>query len=384
VDAGRVRVTAKLVKTSDGYQLWSQTFDRELKGVFAVQDEIAAAVVEALKVQLLAGRAPTSREFRTKDPQVYSSYLQGRQLQRKDSMRDWANAGAAFERALALDPDYAPAWAALAHSVYFTQGNAGPSLEAIMAGKARALAAAEKAVALAPDLADGYVSRGELRIFVKRDWAGAQADMARAVAINPGDPESLWTSARYVLGPIGQLPEALAQARRASELDPLSYKPWSTLSALYLASGQLAQARATAERSLELEPKQDSGVICLAMVELLEGRPAEALKTARRSDDRVFQLQFEAMARHSLADRAGSERALQTLITEHSHDSPYQVANVYAWRGEADLAFHWLDRSFEQNDGGLFDLRLDPPLQRLERDPRHAALAARIGLPPAR
>ncbi len=381
VDAGRVRVTAQLVKTADGFRLWSQTFDRELKGVFAVQDEIAAAVVEALRVRLLAGRAPTSREFRTKDPQVYSSYLQGRQLQRRDSLGDWGRAEAAFRRALALDPGYAPAWAALASSIYYTHGNSGPTLQGILAAKAQALAAAEKAVALAPDLADGYLARGQLRLFVGRDWAGALADMSRAIALNPGEPEALWTNARYVLGPLGRLPQALAEARQSSALDPLSYKPWSTLSALYLATGQLTLARSTAERSLELEPKQDSAVVCLAMVDLMEGKPAAALADVRRTDARVFHLQFEAMARHSMGDRARSEAALQTLIAEHAQDAPYQVASVYAWRGEPDQAFRWLDLAFERHDGGIIDLRLDPPFRRLDGDPRYARVLTRLGVP---
>jgi serine/threonine-protein kinase len=382
VDAGRVRVTAQLVKTSDGYHLWSQTFDRELKGVFVVQDEIAGAVVEALRVRLLGGRAPTSREFRTREPQVYSLYLQGRQLQRRDSLSNWLKAEEALQKALALDPGYAPAWAALAMSIYYAHGNAGPTLEAVMAGKAQAIAAAERAVALAPDLADGYQARGQLRLFVERDWTGAQADMGRAIAINPGEPDTLWTNARYVLGPMGRFPQALAGARQASDVDPLSYKPWSTLSALYVASGQLGQARSTAERSLELEPKQDAAVLCLAMVDLLEGKAAAALKTIQRTDDRVFHLQFEAMARHTLGQRPASEAALQALIAEDAQDAPYQVASVYAWRGEADQAFHWLDLALERHDGGIIDLRLDPPFRSLERDPRYARVLARLGLPP--
>jgi TolB-like protein/tetratricopeptide (TPR) repeat protein len=382
VDRGRVRVTAQLVRTTDGSHLWSQTFDRELKGVFSVQDEIATSVVEALRVRLLAGRAPTSREFRTKDPRVYSLYLQGRKLQRRDAGANWRESQEALEKALALDPAYAPAWALLASAIYYNHGNAGPTLQSIREGQARALAAAEKAVSLAPDLSDGYLARGKLRLFVGRDWTGALADLERAIALNPGDPDALWTSARYLLGPTGQLARALAQGQRASELDPLSYQPWSALSALYLADGKLALARSTAQRSLELEPRQESAAICLAMVELLEGKAGAALEAVKRTDERVYHLQFEAMARHTLGDRERSEAALRALIAEHHQDAPYQVASVYAWRGQVEEAFHCLDLAFEQHDGGLTDLRLDPPFKPLERDPRYAALLGRIGFPP--
>jgi len=382
VDAGRVRVTAQLVKASDGYHLWSQTFDRELRGVFAVQDEIAAAVVEALRVKLLSGHAPTSREFRTKDPQVYSLYLQSRQLQRRDARKDWIRSEQLLQQALALDPGYAPAWAALAAALYEIHGNTGPSVEALQAGQARALEAAEKAVALAPDLADSYTARGQFRLFARRDWQGAQADMARAINLNPGDPDALWHSARYVLGPMGQFEEALAQARRASELDPLSYKPWSSLSALYLGTGQLAQARATAVRSLELEPSQWSGLVCLATVELLEGHPEAALEVIRRVEEPVFRLEYEAMARHAMGQRAASQKALQALVAAHAQEAPYQVACVHAWRGEADEAFRWLDRAFEQKDGGILDLQIEPFFVSLHGDPRYASLLARLGVTP--
>ncbi|MCM2333261.1 MAG: protein kinase [Anaeromyxobacteraceae bacterium] len=381
LDGTRVRVTAQLVKTADGYHLWSQTFDRELRGVFAVQDEIAAAVAEALRVQLLAGRSPSSKEFRTRDPQVYSLYLQGRQLQRGDARGDWRRSEAVLTRALDLDPGYAPAWAALASALFENHGNLGPSAEAVQAGQARALAAAERAVALAPDLADGYTARGQHRLFARRDWAGASADMARAIVLSPGDPDALWRNARYVLGPAGRLEEALQQARRASELDPLSYKPWSTLAALHLGAGQLAQARAAAVRSLELEPSQWSALTCLATVELVEERPGAAIEVIRRIDEPLFQLQFEAMARHRMGQPRASERALQALVAQHAQDAPYQVATVHAWRGEADEAFRWLERAVDQGDGGVLDLRLEPFFRPLEGDPRYRAVLARLGLP---
>jgi len=381
LEGGRVRVTAQLVKTADGFHLWSQTFDRELRGVFAVQDEIAAAVAEALRVRLLAGRAPSSREFRTRDPRVYSRYLQGRQLQRHDGHQDWKRSEEALEEAVALDPAYAPAWAALAAAIFELHGNTGPTLEALQQGQARALAAAEKAVDLAPDLADGYAMRGQFRLFVRRDWAGARADMARAIVLSPGDPDALWRNARWVLGPAGQLEEALVLARRAAELDPLSYKPWSTLSALHLGAGQLPQARAAAVRSLELEPTQWSALTCLATVELLEGRPEAALETIRRIDEPLFVQQYEAMVRHTLGDARASERALQALVAQHAHDAPYQIAAVHAWRGEADQTFQWLGRALEQGDSGILDIQLEPLFRRVVDDPRYRATLDRVGLP---
>jgi TolB-like protein/tetratricopeptide (TPR) repeat protein len=381
LDGARVRVTAQLIKAADGYHLWSQTFERELKGVFAVQDEIAAAVVEALKVKLLPGRMPSSREFRTSNPAVYDLYLQARKLQRRDHGPEWISSEPILQRALALDPDYAPAWAALAISLYNNHGNEGPTRQAIRAGREQALAAAERAVALAPDLADGYMARGELRAFITRDWKGALADMERAGTLNPGDPEVLWRQAMYVVGPLGRFTQAIAYARQASERDPLSANPWSTLSCLYLATDQLPLARSTALRSLELDPQGDTAPICLATADLLDHKPAAAIQTIQRTGQEVFQLQFEAMARHDLGQRQESDAALAALKARHAHDAPFQIACVHAWRGEKDEAFSALDRAFELNDGGLQGLKLETLLRNLRDDPRYPALLARLELP---
>jgi tetratricopeptide (TPR) repeat protein len=372
----------QLLDTADGRALWTKVIDREVEDVFAVEEEIAAAVVDALHVRRLPGRALAGRALRTRSPAAHAAYLRGRKLLMVEALREVEGAEAAFRQALALDPDYAPAWAGLALAVYYTRGNDGPSLQLLEAGRAEALAAAEKAVALAPDSAEGYLVRGNLRLWIRFDVTGAFADMRRAVAINPGDPDGLRTIAREVLGATGQFTQGLADARRACELDPLSHKPWSTLSGLYLATGQLDLARSTAERSMELQPKQDLAIYDLAMVALLKGQTGEAIEIARRTDEPVSRLMFEAMGRHSEGRREDSEAALQRLVAENAQDAAFQIATVHAWRGEPDQAFQWLDRAVDQRDGGLTELNLEPAFQRLERDPGFPRLLARLGLVP--
>ena len=380
-DASRVRVTARLVRTEDGRHLWSQTFERGLTGVFAVQDEIASAVVSALEVELLRGREPTSREYRTSDPEVYSQYLQGRRYARRDTVATSRLAAAGFQRALDLDPNYAPAWAGLAKATYYGWGNVSDSASDLEAAKTRAEQAAERAVALAPRLAEGYDARAFLRIGLRHDWAGGRADMERALALSPGDPSIMWSFAKTVLGPTGRFEEGVALARRASQLDPVAHAPWSTLASLYLALGRLELARSAALRSLELEPEQDSAPIYLATAELLDHRPEAALAAIRRSVEKLFATQFEAIAYHELGRPREAKAALDKLIAGHSVDAPFQIACVYAWRGEADLAFEWLDRALVQRDGGLADLRMEPLLRGLRQDPRFKAMARKIDLP---
>ena len=163
--------------------------------------------------------------------------------------------------------------------------------------------------------------------------------------------------------------------------DPLSPSPWTALSWLYLASGQVALARHTALRSLELLPEQESAVLFLAYADLLDGKPAAALETMKRAKEPIFQRQFAALAGHEAGQPQEAEEALAWLVRDHGHDAPFQIASVYAWRGEADRAFEWLDRAVADNDGGLGDVKLDPLLAKIRPDPRFRALLARLSLP---
>jgi len=380
-DGTRVRVAAQLVKVDDGYHLWSRTFDRELADLFAVQDEIAAAVVQALRVKLLAGRSPRSRLHWTASPEAYAQYLLGRQLDRDDLAGEAQLAVASYRRALDLDPTYAPAWAAMSQAIFWGYANVDGPASGQQAARAEAMAAAEQAVALAPELAEAYSARGFLRTIIGWDWAGARSDFERAVALDPGNSEIRQGYARNLLAPIGLLAEARAGALLATRLDPLSNSAWTSLAAIHLAEGDLDRARQAASRSLELRPKQDFPATYLALVELLEGRPEQALQAAQQCAAELFRLQLSAVALHDLGRRAEAQVALDQLIARHATQGPFQIATVHAWRGELDQAFRWLDRALAESDGGLMDLRLDPLLRGLYADPRFASLCSRLHLP---
>jgi len=376
----RIRITAQLIEAAGGYHLWSQTFDREVTGIFAVQEEIAGAVVEALKVELLAGRQPSSRPYATAVPEAHNQYLLGRQLMRRDTTKGVRQAVAAYQAAVQLDPGYAPAWAGLALATFWADGNMGDTPGQIAEGRARARAAAERAVALDPGLSDAFAARGFLRVTMDRDWAGGQGDLERALNLNPGDPELLWRYGRDLLGPVGRLDEGVAMARRAIELDPLSAASWSALAALYLGAGQPELARTAAERSLQLTPEQDTGPIYLASAELVLGRPKEAMAAIRRCPEVLYHQQIDAVALHDLGRTAEAHAALDELARGHAQDAPFQIACVHAWWGDADRAFEWLERAYAQHDGGLLELRMEPLLGKIRGDPRFERLAARLGL----
>ncbi len=375
----RVRITAQLVDLRNGYDLWSESFDRELADVFAVQDEIARAVVAALKVKLLAGHGPTTRDHRTANSAVYTQYLLGRQFYSRFTEDDERRAVEAFEKTLALDPSYAPAWSALAVELSnmaereTTQAGATAMMQ-------RARRAADKAIALAPDLAEGYAARGLLRAYLDWDWRGAEEDMDRALALAPGDAD---TQRRYgvLLGMLGRDDEAIAATRRAADLDPLVPANWGNLAGLYMARRELAPARSAIDRALEISPEMAVALQVAPLLLLLEGHPERALASTPRGPE-PLRLACIAMGQHTLGHARESQQALDTLTSRYGDAIPLAVAGVYVWRDELDRAFEWFDRAYARHDMGLariHDFEVVSPA--LRGDPRFRALLRKIGLP---
>ena len=369
-----LRVTAQLVRVADGYHVWSETYDRELKDIFKVQDEIAAAVVTVLKVKLRSLQAFTS-QHRTDNLDAYNAFLAARQYFAHQSPASNRRAEKALRNAIELDPGFAAAYAELATVEETTADYGDPAT-----GVARAFAAAEKAIVLAPDLADGYAARGRLRYLHRFDWAGAEADFAKARALDPNLPE---VYRRYggLLASLGRLPEAVAAERRAIELDPLSQLAWAHLAEYLTHSGQFAAAHEAATRALELDPDMPDALLQLCRMELLQGRAHEALAHAQRLAEEDDSLLCTAMTEHSLGHVMESERALRSLIAKYGRREPLAVAEVQAWRGDTDDAFQRLDRAFAQSESGLTSVTYNRVFASLRTDSRYKVLLRKLNLP---
>jgi eukaryotic-like serine/threonine-protein kinase len=377
----RLRVTARMVNVRDGFQLWSETYDRQLTDIFAVQDEIAAAVVGALRLRLERSARKIAGRRRSAHPEAYTQYLLGQQFINRLTHKDDLRAVSAFEKAVEIEPGFAPAWAALANAIHRVADFAKTSA-AVADGFDRALAAAERAIALDPNLVDGLVVRGYLRTRLLWDWMGARVDFERALEVSPANPEAHRGYARHLLAPLGALDEGISHLRKAIEIDPLSPRAWSNLGALSTFRGDLDEAKTALNRSLEIAPDQMYAHGVLGIVLLLEGRPAEALEVFERSTEEEFRLRGSALAHYDLGDDASSRRDLDRLIEECATHAAIQVASVFAWRGELEQAFAWVDRARAQRDPGLPDIAVDPLFRKVRDDARYQAALRALNLPP--
>ena len=372
----RVRITAQLIEAAAGTHLWSQEFDGDVGDTFAVQETIANAVVAALRLKLLP---PAKRDSRGVNGEAHDQYLLGVTSLAKGSGEGYGRAVEALQRAVGLDPNYAQAWAALASALYLAADQSATWDPKVEWPKARA--AAEKAIALAPDRADGYAARALLRQNLLWDWPGARSDMERARALNPGTP-GLLEEYGALLTTLGRLPEAVGALQQAALLDPLSAELPTLLAIAYLGGGEFSLAEAAARHGLELSPEHGRAARTLGFALLLQNRAGEARAAFQRSSNEFFRTMGDALVEHSLGHAAASQRALDFILAQpYVRKASYQVAQIYAWRGQADLAFEWLGHALEARDPGLTHLKHDPVLRSLRGDPRYAALLRELNLP---
>jgi serine/threonine protein kinase/TolB-like protein/Tfp pilus assembly protein PilF len=367
-----LRVTAQLIRVDNGYHVWSETYDRKLEDIFKVQDEIAGAVVTALRVHLLPQQPAAQDTLRTDNLEAYNLYLEGRQNYNQGNAAGYENAVTAFRAATALDSHYAAAYAALALAQFFVAVNTGST-----ADYESALAAAEKAIALAPGLAAGYSARGFVRAIYRFNFAGAQVDLDRAVTLGPRDADVLHRSA-VLLAILGKLPAAIAREEQALALDPLSAEISMRLGFFLVADQQLARARPLYARALAIAPNSIRARSNLGDLELLENRPDQALAAFRKNEDEGFSLAGRAKAEYSLGNAEASQGILKQMIARNDAN---EIACVYAWRGEKDQALEWLERAYVQRDVGITWIKINPFFRSLRGDPRYKALLHKMKLP---
>ena len=369
-----VRITAQLIKAGTDTHLWSQTYDRKLEDIFAIQDEIAADVVKHLKITLL-GAAPKAR---TTDPEAYALYLQAVQLGRQFTAEPFQQSDALYRKVLAIDPRYAPAWYGLARNF----GNeTGQGLLPVKEGFAQAREAAVRALAIDPDYAPAHAQLGWIVMYSDTDLAGAAQHLERALALDPADQSVLTTSAT-LLQSLGRLDEALALEEAAVRRDPVNVTVLFNLGFHQRMAGRLDAAIASFRTVLSLSPSNGGAHCQLGVALLLKGDAKGALAEIEQETSEIYKMIGLPMAHYALGRKADSDAALAALIAKYEKDGPSNIASVYAFRGEADQAFEWLDKAVEYGDGGLGEIVTDNLFDKIQADPRWLAFLRKIGKAP--
>jgi len=371
-DGNQLRITAQLIKAEDGYHIWSETYDRELKGVFAIQDEISSAVVEALKVTLL-GEAPKARET---NPEAYANYLRGGYFYNLRNEENYKKAVTAYQSALAIDPDYAPALAGLSE-VYLEQADFG-HINAIE-GMVLSRSMAERAISLDPGSADAWASLGRIRWGYDWDWEGAREADQKALELAPGNVNVITQSARLA-STFGDLETTIKLNQYATELDPLSLRPIANLGLSLREAGRLEESEAAYRRLLTLNPNYAGVYQALSVTLIRKGQAEEALQQARLEPSKIWKGYALTIAYAALNDTQNADDFLSTFITDYGSVGAYQVGEIYAFRGEIDLAFEWLERAYAQRDGGLTGLLTDHHYSSLYNDPRWEPFLIKLNL----
>ena len=378
-DGNHIRITAELIKANDGFQLWSQTYDREIKDIFAVEDEIALAATEALRVTLLGGNGhPVASNLRSANPEAYQAYLQANYLLgRGRSKEDLGKALAYTDTAIKLDAKYASAWALRATVQNWM---ASLSLTDVTEGFRKARDDAEQAIALDPASASGYLALARTQLYYDWDWDIANTCLNKAAALEPGNVEIFRIHGR-LSEVLGNLDEAVKWAEGAAALDPLRPNDYLGLGYLLYEAGRYNEAQADLQKALDLNPQAAFAHVYLSKILIAEERPQAALAEIEKEPNELEKLTGLALAYHALGRERDSSDALADLIAKHDTDSAYQIAQAYAFRGESDKSFEWLERAYKQRDPGLPQIKTEPLFKNLHHDPRYTELLKKMRLP---
>jgi eukaryotic-like serine/threonine-protein kinase len=372
-DGQQLRITAQLVRASDGAYMWSHTYDRALVEIFKVQDEIADEVCQALRVALVYGHQAGNRE---PDVRAYNLVLEGDYFKARRSLGDVEKAAQLYQQAIDIEPDYALAWARLASAYMGEETLTGPPSED---QNRRVLETLDRAMSLDPNLASAYYTRAGFEMSVTWNWSAMQADDERAREIDPRF-ELLPTAFGDIALLYGEAERAIVLYRQGLSRNPLGPYTWHALGEALCAADHLRECLQARLTLLELQPEYDGINSSVGIARLFLGQPAAALEAVKHEPRQDYKLRSLAIVYSALGQRTESNAALKSLTAGFAARAPYGIAEVYAYRGEANDAFRWLDRAYREHDMGMLHLKTDPLLRALHRDPRFGALLSRMRL----
>ncbi len=373
-----IRVTAQLIRADNGFHLWSKTYDREFKDVFKVQDEIAGAVVDALKLQLMHDSSSPAEHRDSTTPEAYQQYLLGKQLYNVGAEETDLRAIAALRQVTRLDPSYLPGWTLLARAIGDHATFVEDDVAAVSRGLDEAVAAADTAVRLAPTRADGFAARCRVQSW-RLKVRNARQDCRRAVELEPENRDAQRSAAtlRRFMG--GDTVQQIGLYRRETVEDPLNPTSWMNYGSA-LAELDLVAAVAAIQHALQIAPERTGGAMALSALYLRQGKADLALAAARREANEAYRLYALALDELALGRRADAAKHRDELITKYASTAAYQIAEIYATSGDKHVALDWLERGYRQTDGGLTSALVSTNLKSLHGEPRYESLMKTIGL----
>ncbi len=368
----RVRITAQLIDARSDTHLWSETYDRTLDDIFATQDEIAARVVAQLKLTLLGNETLSVRKT---DPEAYALFLQARYLRLQDNPEAYVKALHLYQESLAIDPDYPPALEGLAE-MYVYHGLFG----LLPVGEASRLArqTIDRAIAIDPDFAVGVAGLGWIAILYDHDMAAAARHFERALMLDPTDLDII-DGVAYVAEAIGRLDTALAFREYAVARDPAGPVGHFDLGLIYLKLGRPDDAATNVRTALALHPEHFGAWAVLGLALLAKGETRAAVEAIEQETIEMYRLSGLAFAYHEMGQQDESDKFLAELIEKHAKEASSEVASVFAWRGDIDNAFKWLEKALENDETALSNVASHYTFRNLHDDPRWQPFLAKLG-----
>src|SRR4029077_4894611 len=387
-----VRIAARLTRADTGEDLWSENFTRNLKDVFAVQTELAETIVAQVRDRLTGDAAGSTDKQKiqaevqaaekggTKNVEAHQFYLQGRFFENRHSEKSSREALAAYQHAVTLDPGFALAWAGVAQTnVWLSAFSTEGGQKAFDAQLASARDAIARALSIEPNLPNGFLPRAAVETNFDFKWNAAAPTVSKALAVAPADPNIMIAAANLELAR-GNADRAIDLFRRAVDLDPVNAQARSFLAFNLAVTKRFAEARAEFPRVVELNPSAPWAHAGLGLAYLLENKFEEAATAAQADAGEWCRLLIVSCARWGQKRVQESGAALAELIKNDAETAAFQIAEAYAYRGDKDRAFEWLERARRQRDPGLGDLRKDPLLENLYDDPRWNVFLHAMGL----
>jgi TolB-like protein/Flp pilus assembly protein TadD len=384
--ADRVRIAVALIKSADGANVWSETYDRELKDIFAVQSEIAGAVAKQLNVALLGhdgqnAQLATAATPSNQNVDAYKALLQGNFYFYRYNADDIRKAIDYYQEAIRLDPRYALAHAKLSSAADTVAFNYVVPVQEREEAIAKARASARIALDLAPNLPEAHSALGTVLQTLDLNLVAAEAEFRRAVELGPQNASALANLAS-LLGNLGRLDEAITLRQRAIEIDPLRASFHQGLALDLIPLGRYDEAEAALRNAIELQPQAAISYSRLAVIQILRGKPGAAVELAKKETDPFWRTYALALAQFANGAHSEADAALKKLIDEDADSSGTQIAEVYALRKEPEKMFEWLEHAWTTHDGGVNEILNNPFLLAYKDDPRFIAFAQKIGVMP--